>query len=571
MADKETRQEKEMIRIMQDPVLWIKHHSNSEPRWYQEQALRHPHNRTVLRWGRRLGKCIAEGQRMLDAETGAYLPIEEWYERQRSKDSKHLKSFSLDNQYKLSEETVFQIEQNGKKPVFEVLTSAGAKVQLTGNHPVLTLNGWTEVDDLKVGESIALPESLPVFGNKNPSEEEVKTLAYMLPTYRKTKMGKTLEFPNDESRETIVEFLKKQGLQLYPKSKLVHFVLDKENKFDFVLKEENQDIPAEVFEYNKEKLAIFIAAIFDVRGYKFVEKNGRGAELGYITDNKELVYSIRHLLLRFGIQVNLRVRNKKDQLNPVYTLVISKKEEVVKFIDIFGSHSIRDYFEVEEAIAVIGGYSTNIPNDINPYIREKMEEKGMTPAEMLRGSSKSNFPPKVSISPENLAIIANNLEDGYLYDIAHANIQWSDVKSITPVGKKMTYDVMMPKYHNLIIEDVCVHNTWTMVAHILWAAFTNVGGTNKRGNTICLVATPYDSQALDIFKKLVGTIEDNEILKSSIKSIIKNPYNIQLKNGSEIRLFTTGAKTSSGAASLRGQAADYIYMDEMDKYSPFLL
>jgi hypothetical protein len=51
-----TRYDQEMIEIMQDPVKWATHHLGETPRWYQEEILRHPHNRKVLRCGRRIGK-----------------------------------------------------------------------------------------------------------------------------------------------------------------------------------------------------------------------------------------------------------------------------------------------------------------------------------------------------------------------------------------------------------------------------------------------------------------------------------------------------------------------------------
>ena len=43
-----------------------------------------------------------------------------------------------------------------------------------------------------------------------------------------------------------------------------------------------------------------------------------------------------------------------------------------------------------------------------------------------------------------------------------------------------------------------------------------------------------------------------------------SPYTVELKNGSTILGFTTGASSGSGAASIRGQRADAIYMDEID-------
>lgn len=54
------------------------------------------------------------------------------------------------------------------------------------------------------------------------------------------------------------------------------------------------------------------------------------------------------------------------------------------------------------------------------------------------------------------------------------------------------------------------------------------------------------------------------------KDVVKNtsnPYQIVFNDGSAIMGFTTGASSGSGGASIRGQRADYIYMDEVDYMS----
>ena len=548
MSEQMTSKDKKVAQIMQDPALWAKHHIGDTPRWYQEQALRHPHNRTVLRWGRRLGKCIAEGQHLVDSETGQLVRIEDLYNQVGRK------TFSLNNQYKLELENIFQVERNGKKPVFEIKTASGTKIELTGNHPVLTIEGWTEVDDLKVGEQIATPKSIPIFGKTNPEEKYVQILAYLLVASKRTKMGMTVELTNEETKEYVISRFKAKNIGAYPKTKQVYFILDKEKHFAEITGQENPVVPDEVFTYTKEKLAVFIASLFDVRGYTYVK---HVPEIAYITDNEELCNQIRHLLLRFGIQSSVRGRNRKDQKNTVYTLTIAKKEDIETFLEEISPYGVRDYEEIGEKVAQVRHYSRMIPKEVNKYVEEKLDEKKMTKAELAREAS-GKFDRNRNVSEEDLAAYADKLEDGFLYDMSRSDIIWSEVKSIEPKGKKETYDVMMPAYHNLVVEDICVHNTWTMVAHMLWAAFTNIGGTKTDGNTILLVATPYDSQALLIFKQLTESIEKNEVLKNSVKRIIKNPYTIEFKNGAEIRLFTTGAKTSSGAASMRGQRADKI-------------
>ena len=46
---------------------------------------------------------------------------------------------------------------NGIKPVYQVTTKSGRQVKTTDNHPFLTIDGWKELKDIKIGEGIAVP------------------------------------------------------------------------------------------------------------------------------------------------------------------------------------------------------------------------------------------------------------------------------------------------------------------------------------------------------------------------------------------------------------------------------
>lgn len=83
-------------------------------------------------------------------------------------------------------------------------------------------------------------------------------------------------------------------------------------------------------------------------------------------------------------------------------------------------------------------------------------------------------------------------------------------------------------------------------------------------NFVCLVATPYENQIRLIFTRLKELIDCSPMIKKSITRCTSNPYNVTLNNNSRVIGFTTGASSNSGAASLRGQKCDALYLDEMD-------
>lgn len=99
--------------------------------------------------------------------------------------------------------------------------------------------------------------------------------------------------------------------------------------------------------------------------------------------------------------------------------------------------------------------------------------------------------------------------------------------------------------------------TEMMVLDMLWR-------TNTRRNYRCLTVTPYENQVRLQFQRLRELIEASPTLKAEVVTMTKNPYAIVFKNNSAIFGFTTGASSGSGGAGIRGQRADWIYMDEVD-------
>ena len=91
-----------------------------------------------------LGKCVTGDTRVVDAETGAYVPITEmrWGKSTLAFDSRRLKAAK-----------VSAFVPQGIKEVFELRTRAGLRIRATANHPFLKFNGWVPLSDLRPGET----------------------------------------------------------------------------------------------------------------------------------------------------------------------------------------------------------------------------------------------------------------------------------------------------------------------------------------------------------------------------------------------------------------------------------
>ena len=103
-----------------------------------------------------------------------------------------------------------------------------------------------------------------------------------------------------------------------------------------------------------------------------------------------------------------------------------------------------------------------------------------------------------------------------------------------------------------------IGKTETMVVDMLHKAST-------KKNFRILMAAPYENQIRNMFTRLNELIKESPLIKSEIVKSTKNPYVIEFKNGSMILGFTTG----DDASSIRGQRADWIFIDEIDFMSEY--
>src|SRR6204780_5233596 len=118
-----------------------------------------------------LGKCVTGDTRVVDADTGAYLPITgmRWGKSTLALDSWRLKATK-----------VSAFMPQGKKEVFELRTRAGMRIRATANHPFRKLRGWVPLSDLRPGDRIAAARDIPVFGKTAIPDWEASLLGLMI-------------------------------------------------------------------------------------------------------------------------------------------------------------------------------------------------------------------------------------------------------------------------------------------------------------------------------------------------------------------------------------------------------
>ncbi|NET77365.1 MULTISPECIES: replicative DNA helicase [Okeania] len=211
-----------------------------------------------------MGKCAAYDTLVLQKD-GSLITLAEVYQRQETE----LLTLGKNWKFQITKPSAFI--DDGIKPVFRVTTKSGRFVETTITHPFLTVDGWKPLAKLQVGEKIAVPRRLDVFGD-----------------------------------ETIPE-----------------------NQFASLIDSDNFCLSPIVFKLEKSQLALFIRYLFSLDGWVKIFETGAVC-LGYSVVSEKFVRQVQHLLLRFGIIAAIEkveeCRSRKGKTNKyLWHLTITDK------------------------------------------------------------------------------------------------------------------------------------------------------------------------------------------------------------------------------------------------------
>jgi replicative DNA helicase len=120
-----------------------------------------------------MGKCLAANSEIVLAD-GSLVTIEEIYHRRQGQ----LLTLNQDWKFKITNPSNFI--DDGIKPVFRVTTKLGRYVETTLTHPYLTIQGWQQLSQLKLGDKIAIPRKINIVGTGTLPNHKVKLLAYLI-------------------------------------------------------------------------------------------------------------------------------------------------------------------------------------------------------------------------------------------------------------------------------------------------------------------------------------------------------------------------------------------------------
>lgn len=424
-----------------------------------------------------MGKCLSARSKIINPETGALETIEAMVARRAPR----VMNLGLDG--RVQETAISDWIDSGIKPVFRVTTRLGRSVEVTGHHPFLAVEGWTPLHDLKVGNKIAVPRRVAVFGSQSTfSTAQIRLLAYLIAEGGLS--GTVPKFTNADP-VLVADFcaaIEAHFPELEVKAANnsdIDFKIVRPNRGKGMApngltawlreiglwgkKADQKFVPAEMWTQTKAALSEFLRVLFscDATIYQL----GDHPRIEFAVASQQLAEDVQHALLRFGIIAKLWRKTAR-----CWRVEITDPASVLRYqneIGWVGEKSGR-FLEVRAALPKRASNNGHAPREVWNLVKESAARQNISLVELARRAGETSAKGKLcgfnshtnrGLPSHRLQKYAEVLQDPKLFRISSPDIYWDEIVSIEAIGEHQVYDLTVPDGSNFIAQDICVHNT----------------------------------------------------------------------------------------------------------------
>ncbi len=414
-----------------------------------------------------LGKCVTGDTRVVDADTGAYMPITEM---------RWGKSTLAWDGWRLRPAKVSAFMPQGEREIFELRTRTGLRIRATANHPFRMLKRWVPLSDLRAGDRIAVAREIPVFGKTPIPECEATLLGLMIskgqcdtpgysPTYTTADPALVALLKSAMAASGMGEITYK-GLYGY---RLVNHkgrggVAQRNRAHDWLknlrlnVGAGDKFVPQIVFTAHQPAVRLFLQALFSGDGG--IYHADKGVFLEYHSKSRRLIEDVHHLLLRFGIFSLIREKTTAIGTRAC-KIQITDKDQILRFAQKIGFSpgSLKQRLLEEKVLPMIAAQSKrnsnfdSLPQEAWAIASTAARVGGLSLNSLnIHASSHQSMPISAAVR------VASMTGDPYLSPLIDGPV-WDEVERIEPAGLEEVFDISVPTLHNFVANDFIVHNS----------------------------------------------------------------------------------------------------------------
>jgi replicative DNA helicase len=426
--------------------------------------------------------CLTANTRILRADNGSEVTLGELM---RTRERPLV--WSLDEQLRMVARPMTNVFPSGRKEVFRLRLASGREVEATSNHPFMTLDGWTALEQLTVGDRLAVPRrvSQPVNAQRM-ADDQVILLAHMIGDGSCVKKQPIRYASVDEANLAAVTasaayFGVTAVRDDYPAARVMtlrspapyRLTHGRRNPIAawldelglFGLRSHEKFVPRPVFALPTDQVVLFLRHLWATDGSVRWDDKLEIGRIYYASTSRRLVDDVQQLLLRVG--VNSRItRTRKAGYRDCWHLWIDRAENQTAFLTKVGVHGARN----SSAQTVLEKLTTRmrrpgadtVPREVWNRVDRALSSQQMSTRAFanaagigLEGSTTWTHAP----GRRRLHRIAALLEDRALHDLATSDVFWDKIVEIASIGEHDVYDGTVRGTNNFVAQGISAHNS----------------------------------------------------------------------------------------------------------------
>jgi replicative DNA helicase len=377
----------------------------------------------------------------------------------------------------------------GKRPVFEVKLASGRTIRCTAKHRLYGASGWRRLEELAVGDRLAIARALPEPAVTTKwTDKRVALLGQMIGdgSYLKQQpMRYTTESePNAEAvthgaldlGSTVKRYAGRNNwFQLLISGNGNRWHAAGVNRWFRELEIFNQRshqkrVPTELFTLSNEQVALFLRHLWATDGCIFNSKVDSRARVYFGTNSRGQADDVASLLLRFGIVGRIKTI-AQGAFKPMFPVDVSGVDFQRRFIELVGAYGHRvAHAETLKSLLATKVSNTNVdtlPIEVFERVQVAMGERGITRHQLAQarqtmtgaltaGSVLFRYAP----ARTTLANYAEILDSDELRMLSTSDLFWDRITEITPFGEEEVYDLTVPGPESWIANSSIIsHNS----------------------------------------------------------------------------------------------------------------
>jgi DNA-directed DNA polymerase III PolC len=424
-------------------------------------------------------ECVVGETRVVDSDTGKWLTIDEVISGQARLDN----TLACDEDLHLRKRRVLRVIRSGVKPVWRLRTALGHEISATAEHPFMTMGGWIQLGQLKIGDHVATVRSVPVRGRRKWPRHKILVLADLIAEGNLCHPN-TFYFYTTESwhcSDFVMAVEHFQNTQAVVERRKGCFSvrvrrIDRRRQIGAVTwlralgiwdcGARAKRLPSEVFELCDSNIALLLARLWEGDGGFSMKGHA-----SYDTASRLLALQVQYLLLRLGIVARLYRRHRLYKGRELEHQVVTVTGE--EPLRLFWCHVGRRFLDPRKrqsskllAVRRSGRMSRDIvPADVRSVIRRERNHKRLTWDEIGRMTGlgmreiQGHGVGKIGFRRHVIGRLAAALESSDLARLSRSDVYWDRIVEIEAAGDRETYDLQIEGDHNFVANHFVVHNS----------------------------------------------------------------------------------------------------------------